>query len=53
MSAFKDEFGYEPGMVIGYMEKDGIPGATSDSEAVRLGDQVGEDAVIYVDCNEW
>lgn len=53
MDSFSTEFGYQPGEVIGWMEKDGEPGPTSEEELVRLEDDVGDDATIHVECNNW
>lgn len=53
LTAFTNEFGYQPAEIIGWVEKDGIPGPTSENELVRVGDQVMEDTVVHVQCNNW
>ena len=53
MSAFTENFGYQPADIIGWMEKDGVPGPTSEDELVRVGDSVTENGVVHVQCNNW
>lgn len=39
--------------MIGWIEKDGQPGRTSENESVFINDTVEEDVVIHRDCNNW
>jgi hypothetical protein len=52
--AYMDNFGREQEGIIGYVEKDGKPGLTKESETVRIGDtlEVGT-VVITANCSNW
>ena len=54
MSVFVGEFGSTPNPgIIGYMEVDGVPGASAGDTPVYIGDKVEEGVLIYVNCNNW
>ena len=45
--------GFMPGEVIGWIEKDGINGASSDEETAYASDEIGEGVTVFVYCNNW
>lgn len=45
--------GFMPGEVIGWIEKDGITGASSDEETAYANDQISEGVTVFVYCNNW
>jgi hypothetical protein len=51
--AFIENFGYEQVNTIGYTEKDGLPGLTSEDEKVVLDDLIEAGVIVFVDCSNW
>lgn len=50
---FEKQAGYKPGRTIGFIEKDGIAGASRDDELVMLGEAIENGVTLIADCNEW
>ena len=50
---FKDIFGYNQIYLIGYVEKDGKEGLTSEDEKVYIGGSIEEGVVVSVGCSNW
>jgi hypothetical protein len=53
MAAYVEQFGTVPDSedVIGYIEKDNIPGWSSPEETVSIGDVIEPGTVVHIDCN--
>lgn len=51
--AFKDNFGYEQIDIVGFVEKDGIEGLTSNSEIIQIDSVIEEGVVVFVGCSNW
>ncbi|VDI42578.1 Hypothetical predicted protein [Mytilus galloprovincialis] len=49
--AFKDNFGYEQIDIVGFVEKDGIEGLTSNSEIIQIDSVIEEGVVVFVGCS--
>lgn len=45
--------GYMPGDVIGWVEKDGKAGVSSDQEVAHALDQIEDGVTVHVSCNNW
>lgn len=45
--------GYMPGDVIGWVEKDGKAGVSSDQEVAHALDQIENGVTVHVSCNNW
>ena len=51
--AYIREFGFEGPHIVGWIEKDGRNGATSEEEVVRMDDKVEAGVIIHVACTTW
>jgi hypothetical protein len=53
MEAYIEQFGSAPDNedIIGYIEKDNVPGLSSPDEIVSIGDVIEPGAVVHIDCN--
>lgn len=51
--AFIDNFGYEQINLIGYVEKDGQPGLTSNNERIYVNDTIEAGVTVLIGCSNW
>ncbi|XP_052090843.1 uncharacterized protein LOC127727766 [Mytilus californianus] len=49
--AFKDNFGYEQIDIVGFVEKDGIEGLSSNSEIIQIDSVIEEGVVVFIGCS--
>lgn len=50
---FEKNFGFQGSNPIGWIEKDGELGLTSEDERVEIDDEIEDGVTVHVECNNW